>query len=313
MSHKVVIDQPSPSEGKNIKRKRGHNNQQKQHVFSSYKGGVSYHKRSSSGRPGSPHRYFDTSYDVIMSDGDVGSSSDRREVDAPTISQQTNVGDNANTITSEITTELQSSNNNSGNQVVHRHLNGLCIITAGNILDRIMAQSFKQKTIDNEEEEDVRNKEEVEISTIQYHVGVGKDSQSARGKMRTKNKKQKNHKHKQQPDSTDAREDGEYFNKTGPAEVEEHDGNVLPNDTICTVTLSNGSVVQLKCCVEGTVIELNNRLLNNVVSDEGNSNNKTKQEVDNRSGDVSVLSKDPLLDGYLAVIMPSRGMFPPKP
>ena len=75
--------------------------------------------------------------------------------------------------------------------------------------------------------------------------------------MRTKNKKQKKQKHTQQPDKTDARKDGEYFNKTGPAEVEEHDGNVLPNDTICTVTLSNGSVVQLKCCVEGTVIELN--------------------------------------------------------
>ena len=130
--------------------------------------------------------------------------------------------------------------------------------------------------------------------------------------MRTKNKKQKNHKHTHQPDNTDTREDGEYFSKAGTAEVEEHDGNVLPNDTICTVTLSNGKVVQLKCCVEGTVIELNNRLLNNVVSDEGNSSNKTKQEVDNRSGDVSVLSKDPLLDGYLAVIMPSRGMFPPN-
>ena len=75
-----------------------------------------------------------------MSDGDA-SSSDRGELDAPTISQQTNVGDNADTISSEITTELQSSNNNNGNQVVHRHLNGLCMITAGNILDRIMVQS----------------------------------------------------------------------------------------------------------------------------------------------------------------------------
>ena len=181
-----------------------------------------------------------------MSDSDAISSkrlsSSVGEVDAPTISQQTNAGDNADTITSEITTEPQSSNNsNDGNQVVHRHLNGLCIITAGNILDRIMAQSSKQKTIDNEEDDDVRNKEEVEISTIQYHVGVSKDSQSARGKMRTKKKKQKNHKHKQQPDNTDTREDGEYFSKTGTAEVEDHDGNVLTNDTICTVTLSNGN------------------------------------------------------------------------
>ena len=170
---------------------------------------------------------------MIISDGDA-SSSDRREVDAPTISQQTKVGDNADTITSEITTVRQSrDNNNNGNQVVHCHLNGLCIITAGNILDRIMAQSFKQKTIDNKEEDVVRNKEEVEISTIQYHVGVSIDSQSARGKMRTKNKKQKNHKHKQQPDSTDANEVEGVGSKTGTAEVEEHDGNVLPNDTIC--------------------------------------------------------------------------------
>jgi len=260
---KVVIDHPS-TDRKNIKRKRGHNNQQKQHAISSYKG-ISYHKRSSSGRPGSPHRYFDTSYDVIISDGDA-SSSDRREVDAPTISQQTNAGDNADTITSsEITTVRQSrDNNNNGNQVVHCHLNGLCIITAGNILDKMMAQSFKQISTGNREVDDVSSSiEEVEISAIQYHVGVSKDSQSARGKMCTKNKKQKKHKHKQQPDNTDAREDGEYFNKTGTAEVEEHDGNVLTNDTIYTVTLSNGKVVQLKCCVEGTVIELNNRLLNN--------------------------------------------------
>jgi hypothetical protein len=184
---------------------------------------------------------------VIISDGDA-SSSDRREVDAPTISQQTTVGDNADTITSEITAKLQSSDsNNNGNQVVHRHLNGLCIITAGNILDRIMAQSSKQKTIDNEEDDDVRNKEKVEISTIQYHVGVSKDSQSARGKMRTKKKKQKNHKHKQQPDNTDTREDGEYFNKTGTAEVEEHDGNVLTNDTNCNVIKWQRSTIEMLC------------------------------------------------------------------
>jgi len=79
-----------------------------------------------------------------MSDSDA-SSSDRGEVDASAISQKTNVGDNANKISSKMTTELQSSNNNNnnnnGNQVVHRHLNGLCMITAGNILDRIMVQS----------------------------------------------------------------------------------------------------------------------------------------------------------------------------
>ena len=76
---------------------------------------------------------------MIISDGDASSSVG--EVDAPTISQQTTVGDNAYTITSEITAKLQSSDsNNNGNQVVHRHLNGLCIITAGNILDKMMVQ-----------------------------------------------------------------------------------------------------------------------------------------------------------------------------
>ena len=188
----------------------------------------------------------------------------------------------------------------SGNQVVHRHLNGLCIVTAGSVLEETLLLPSIHSSNNNKEEEKSTNDNNVvtTITSLQYLVKASKDSQSARGKMRTKNKKQKKQKQKTNDDighmaATAA--------KLGQEDYNDHDGNVLPNDPLCRITLSNGRHVTLKCCVSGTILELNKRL-------------EEACGTDNDGGgplsSSSLVVQDPLLDGHLAVIMPTKGAFP---
>ena len=184
---------------------------------------------------------------------------------------------------------------------MHRHLNGLCIITAGNVIRNQLGSASNG---DNNKGDGI-----LQIKAIKYHIQASKDSQSARGKMRTKKNKKKRKKQQQQTKQTNytsTAEDGIADGEGSRLEVANHDGYVSPQDTLCTVTLSNGKEIQLKCCVEGTVIEINNRLVYR-------SNRSSDVAVDitdssTTQGDVSSL----LLDGYLAVIMPSQGVFPPS-
>jgi len=269
---------PSKLDGGGNKRKRSRNNKLQTDNNTSYTG-ISFNKRSPSGRPGSPHRYFDSSYDIFMED---------------------TKSDNVSEATS------QALSHGIGNQVVHRHLNGLCIITAGNIIQQ--QQQLGISSIDGNNKEDGI----IQIKDIKYHIQPSKDSQSARGKMRTKKKRKKQTNQSiQQNNGTTTAEDGEADGEGGSSKIEvaNHDGYVLPYDTLCTVTLSNGKEIQLKCCVEGTVIEINNRLVDGSKSGSDDNvaiNSSTTQR------DVSLLMKEPLLDGFLAVIMPSRGVFPPR-
>jgi len=253
------------------KRKRSRNNKQQNDNSTSYDG-ISFNKRTSSGRPGSPHRYFDSSYDILMKD----TTSDY------------------NVIESETTPNKQSYG--IGNQVVHRHLNGLCIITAGNVIQ----QQLGRASNDDDNKEDG-----IQIKDIKYHIHPSKDSQSARGKMRTKKKKRKKQQHHQCIiQQNNAIAEGEVeVEGSSKTEVANHDGYVSPKDKLCTVTLSNGKEIQLKCIVEGTVIEINNRLVDGLNS---------SSDAGTTEGDVSLLMKEPLLDDYLAVIMPSQGVFPPR-
>ena len=57
--------------------------------------------------------------------------------------------------------------------------------------------------------------------------------------------------------------------------------------TIAELQLESGETIALKACVFGTIIELNKNLTPDVLKD------------------------DPLLDGFLAIILPS-GSFPPR-
>ena len=302
MSSEVV--HPPPSGGNNNsnsnnKRKRGHNKgKQKQRsgnnnlLASSYQN-IAFRNRPSSGRPGSPHRYFEHSYDVLfntaMPDADTASCAGKDTSQA--------MAQNSNSKESEVQLfqtqqQTQIPHQSSGNQVVHRHLNGLCIVTAGSVLEETLLLPSIHSSNNNKEEEKSTNDNNVvtTITSLQYLVKASKDSQSARGKMRTKNKKQKKQKQKTNDD----------YGDTATAN-EDHDGNVLPNDPLCRITLSNGRHVTLKCCVSGTILELNKRL-------------EEACGTDNDGGgplsSSSLVVQDPLLDGHLAVIMPTKGAFP---
>mmetsp|Transcript_34487 Transcript_34487/g.62032 ORF Transcript_34487/g.62032 Transcript_34487/m.62032 type:complete len:305 (-) Transcript_34487:176-1090(-) len=294
-----------PNRGNNQKRsRRNKNKQQKRNdEGSSPYSNTSFHDRPSTGRPGSPHRYFEDSYDVILNTScgvECLSPSSLKEAEvflgeqpssspkAPQPIIDGSLGNSANLAQAE----------SCGNQVVHRHLNGLCIVTAGNVLEK-MTKSNQVVQGDNTGDHNIS------ISSIQYLVKVGKDSQSAKGKLRTKNKKQKR-----------GGKGGDDYAAGGKV-VGDHDGNVSPGDPLCQITLSNGTIIVLKCCVHGTVIELNHRLEFEIINNNDAAAHTAEEGTAKDKGIVvggcpSLILKEPLLDGYLAVIMPTRGSFPPK-
>ncbi len=70
-----------------------------------------------------------------------------------------------------------------------------------------------------------------------------------------------------------------------------NDGMVKPNDLLAQIKLTNGITVNVPSCVCGTLLEVNDNLKQNE--------------------NLSLLVDDPLLDGYIAVILPN-GSFPPS-
>jgi len=259
---------------------------------------VSFHERTSSGQPGSPHRYFEHSYNVSFQDhvGDVDVSSSlsgsaaMKSDDTAAASASTAALDNAGSNSQSIT--VPSNNNSTGNQVVHRHVNGLCIITAGNILQTTLQQQHSTSSDNNNDES-----QHQAIASIKYLVKVAPDAQSAKGKLRAKNKKRKKNNNNNKNDSSQAQN--------------ANWGDVTPTDALCEVTLANGQKVTLKCCVQGTIIELNHRLAASesavAQKQQQSSNGADVDGGSNIDGNASLLLTDPLLDGYLAVIMPNRG------
>eukprot|EP00984_Skeletonema_dohrnii_P013957 scaffold5841_cov82-Skeletonema_dohrnii-CCMP3373.AAC.1 len=259
---------------------------------------VSFHERTSSGRPGSPHRYFEHSYNVSFQDhvGDVDVSSPlsgsaaMKSGDTAAAEASTAAPDNAGSNNQSVT--VPSNNNSTGNQVVHRHVNGLCIITAGNILQTALQQQNSTSSDNNNGESQHQS-----IASIKYLVKVAPDAQSAKGKLRAKNNKRKKNNNNNKNDSSQAQD--------------ANCGDVTPTDALCEVTLTNGKKMTLKCCVQGTIIELNHRLAASesavAQKQQQSSNGADVDGGSNMDGNASLLLTDPLLDGYLAVIMPNRG------
>jgi len=261
---------------------------------------ISFRKRSSSGRPGSPHRYFDDSYTVSLegeTDATSNNSAKNQLVDVQIIDPESSSSDRHEPTSAANRNEQVPANQHiKGNQIVHRHLNGICIVTAGTVLQRIAHNSG----IENEA---------ASVLSVKYHVNVSENAQSARGKLRAKKSKLK----------------GNIISESPVHGFEIiHSGSVEPNDPLCTIMMSNGAEYIFKCCVSGTILELNRRLLNHTTSNDAYSNameqterqpGAVTQNADNNASpgpvDPSLVVMDPLLDGYLAVILP-RGPFPPK-
>jgi hypothetical protein len=292
---------------------------------------ISFCKRSSSERPGSPHRFFHESFAVVEIETSPSAVDHGAIQTVPTLSS----------------TSFQNAT-----QIVHRHLNGLCIVTAGNILQHL----FTTTSSDDNNANVVTT-----VSSVKYHVNASNGAQSARGKIRARKSKNKLSKDEDANNhaafdsskcdlTTDVNPDHDYAHNNA---LSSHDGNVNPNDALCTITMSNGVKIGFKCCVSGTVLELNSRLAavsvdsstatascingqggEQSIKSQSNSNvaesmsfkedgqgeimNNAVQtncnEVVSSSSapmDPSLVLTDPLLDGYLAVILP-RGPFPPK-
>lgn len=93
------------------------------------------------------------------------------------------------------------------------------------------------------------------------------------------------------PTKGGGRRDGGNNNSNSNGNRNDNDnGMVKPGDVVAKIMLSNGTVLHIHSCICGTVIELNSSLKDN----------------------PSLLIHDPLLDGYIAVILPN-GSFPPPP
>ena len=328
--------------GKNSKKRNNSNNNK--HDGKKNNSNILYHNmsfepRPSSGRPGSPHRYFDGSHEVLF-------LNDKQDNACHSLGNGSNIANNQGNenVDGDVTNEMMPPSSTTapptsspfltpidqvGHQVVNRHLNGLCIITAGNVLETLLKKKLlsenapEEHSLENsstkyEHESNSENKAHMEgessikISSIEYAVSIGKDSQSARGKIRArKNKKTK-------------QKDGQQQQQQ--QQQHQHNGIVSPHDPLCYITFNNGMKVQLNCCVAGTVIELNKRLDIGSAAEGGDTDGvergeddkyNTKEGVDvgdgNRSRflpDPSLVLTDPLLDGHLAVILP-RGNFPP--
>mmetsp|Transcript_10181 Transcript_10181/g.12904 ORF Transcript_10181/g.12904 Transcript_10181/m.12904 type:complete len:277 (+) Transcript_10181:144-974(+) len=209
---------------------------------------IKFTKRTSTGcRPGSPHRFFQSSYDV--------------QIDASSC--------NTNSINNDETKAEESMKKQSAPKIVvnsmmiHRHVNGLCIVTVGECIKNIIKDL--NDSIKEEECSYLNKCSSINIQNIQYLVDVTN--------LQSVGKKRKQAKKMQKGDSK--------FNNG-------NEGLVRPSDSLALVALTNGIVLDIKCCVCGTVMEINNSLKEN----------------------VSLLVDDPLFDGYLCVVMPN-GNFPP--
>lgn len=160
----------------------------------------------STGHPMSPHRFFKESYEVSFQDDDKAIFP--KPVSSP----------------------------NKISQVVHHHVNGLCIVTAGSNLP-----------------------EKADVAGLEI-VAKEAPSCSAAEKRKRQSKMLKGGK---VPDT------------------------VSPTSVLAYIALKTGKKIPLYACVWGSIIEINQAL------------------------NSSIMLDDPLLDGYLAIILPS-GKFPPE-
>ena len=211
------------------KRRREAKLKQKDDALEKEYADITFVKRPSSGRPATPHRHFESSYE------------------------------------GRTTTDASSE----CGQVFHRHANGLCVVTAGDIIKNACSKSGSSAADD-------ASNTSVTIKQIDFSKtpATGQSVGSKRRKRMGKNPKRKTGSDGNGGDDCDGNEAGSS-------------GATRPSDVLAVVELSCGTMVELKCCVLGTLLEINTRLLEK----------------------PSLLLTDPLLDGYLAVIMP-RGRIP---
>jgi hypothetical protein len=187
----------------------------------------------STGRPGTPARFFAKSWEIDFQETHVdechNSAMESPLTDSTVLLNGTNVD-----------TLLEANTR----QIVHQHANGICIVTAGHL---VQSSALEKGDIDKV------------VFVVQ---ATSEQSVGAKRKRATKASKK----------------------ISDPTE-----GKVGPKDTVCQVFFRDGSTLDLKACVAGTILEIN----------------------ENLTQEPTLLVSDPLLNGYIAVISPSCGYFPP--
>lgn len=209
-----VTTNTAPPGGSNNHKRRRKNKPRREDPYTSGSVKCTTSKIRSTGRPGSPHSVFQSSHHVTL----------------------TTTDDSAVGVTDDavVTTDTTRPNDEAyERQIVHRHANGLCVVTVGDAVGTTNAV----------------------VDAVEFLVAC--DDKAVGGK--NKKKFQKN-----------------------------SQGMVRPTDALAKIRFDDGRELTLYCCVHGKIVELNRALV-------------TKP---------SLLSHDPLQDGYLAIIVP-LGAFPP--
>ena len=216
-----------------------------------------------SGRPGTPHSFFESSYGMSIIKDETKSTIQKcnDENESQDKIQEVN-NDDMNKESDGLCHEKLNEEDQEYYQVVHQHANGLCIVTGGSSIQKSIKDGKRT------------------IASIEFQK-VAPDPQSIGGKRKKKAKLKKNN-------------------------GQTSSGMARPSDSLAVVTLDNGQTIDLKCCVYGTILEINEKLQ---FSSNDSKNNDHDVHNNNNTPQQSLLVSDPLLDGYLAVILPT-GTFP---
>ena len=235
------------------KRRREAKLKQKDDALEMQYAGITFSARPSSGRPATPHRHFESSYTCEGRTAIASTSTGTDDTPGPASSSERDCG-----------------------QVIHRHANGLCVVTAGDIIKK--ACSASSASSNNSSSTGDASNSSVGVRQVEFRIAPA-EGQSV-GSKRRKRMGKKTKKKKGSGDDGDG-------NGDGGDDVESSSGATRPSDILAVVELNCGTRMELNCCVLGTLLEINARLLEN----------------------PSLLLSDPLLDGYLAVILP-QGRLP---
>ncbi len=254
---------------------------------------ISFHSIPSTGRPGTPHRYFASSYHVKIIDHEQHTL--KHEHDEHIICVQ--------------------------EFVVHSHVNGLCILTIGQslktILDNINNSSKSSESNQNnlvDEEQNIGSSsttrgisctstslchnntctttehDEIQIQQISFMVNTTKNQSVGQKRKEAKKMKRGNVYLNNNSHNNQSNDDESNNTRNNNNNNNNNNGMIQPGTLLLQITLTNGSIINVPSCICGTVLELNSNIIR----------------------DPMLLVNDPLLDGYLAVVLPNGSSFPPK-
>ena len=262
----------------NKKRKKSKNGN---NAYSKAYSSISFEERESSGRPGTPHRYFSSSFTASSIDSalSVATVNANDIVDKTTPPPKSTNNGNDPTISGDgvVPKKMMPQNNSntseqtdtslpkvSLSQVVHHHVNGLCIVTVGETIPPVSSHA--------------------KIQSIEFVVSEAPPSSAGEKRKRQSKLLRGGGGGGGGGANNDSNNNKLMKGIVTPSTIIAN-LKVIDNDTTTTTT------IPIYACVWGEVIELNHKL----------------------TSSPDILQKDPLIDGYVAIILPTGKFPPPRP